>query len=221
MTAESTRDTVAGMPRNGSRVPYQEAARTLLRTSVLDAMRELLIERDWAKITLGDVATRAGVSRQTLYNEFGSRTGLAQAYALRLADQLVDHVGTAIEDNVGDARAAFREGLANFILDSAADPLVQSLVVGEAKLDLLRLITLDAGPLIEHAARRLGAAFENSWVGASAAEADVLAHALVRIAISYIPTPAAVHRDAPEELSRLLSPYVEAILAARDRTGGR
>lgn len=221
MTAESTRDTVAGMPRHGARVPYQEAARTLLRTSVLDAMRELLTERDWAKITLGDIAVHAGVSRQTLYNEFGSRTGLAQAYALRLADQLVDHVGTAVEDNVGDARAAFREGLANFILDSAADPLVQSLVTGEAKLDLLRLITLDAGPLVEHAAARLAGAFERSWVGASAAEADVLAHALVRIAISYIPTPAALHRDAPEELSLLLSPYVEAILASRARASGR
>ncbi|NKY86026.1 TetR/AcrR family transcriptional regulator [Nocardia veterana] len=212
------------MPRHGARVPYQEAARTLLRTSVLDAMRELLTERDWAKITLGDIAVHAGVSRQTLYNEFGSRTGLAQAYALRLADQLVDHVGTAVEDNVGDARAAFREGLANFILDSAADPLVQSLVTGEAKLDLLRLITLDAGPLVEHAAARLAGAFERSWVGASAAEADVLAHALVRIAISYIPTPAALHRDAPEELSLLLSPYVEAILASRARErpiGGR
>ncbi|WP_025352418.1 TetR family transcriptional regulator [Nocardia nova] len=205
------------MPRNGVRVPYQEAARSLLRTSVLDAVRELLVERDWGKITLGDVAAQAGVSRQTLYNEFGSRTGLAQAYALRLADQLVDHVGAAIDDNVGDARSAFREGLANFILDSAADPLVQSLVVGEAKLDLLRLITLDAGPLIEHAAQRLAAAFERSWVGASSSQADVLAHALVRIAISYIPTPAAVHRDAPEELSLLLSPYVEAILAASER----
>ncbi|AHH21089.1 putative transcriptional regulator, TetR family [Nocardia nova SH22a] len=217
MTAESARDTVTGMPRNGVRVPYQEAARSLLRTSVLDAVRELLVERDWGKITLGDVAAQAGVSRQTLYNEFGSRTGLAQAYALRLADQLVDHVGAAIDDNVGDARSAFREGLANFILDSAADPLVQSLVVGEAKLDLLRLITLDAGPLIEHAAQRLAAAFERSWVGASSSQADVLAHALVRIAISYIPTPAAVHRDAPEELSLLLSPYVEAILAASER----
>ncbi len=217
MTAESARDTVTGMPRNGARVPYQEAARTLLRSSVLDAMRELLVERDWVKITLGDVAARAGVSRQTLYNEFGSRTGLAQAYTLRLADQLVDHVGAAIDDNVGDARSAFREGLANFILDSAADPLVQSLVVGEAKLDLLRLITLDAGPLVEHAAQRLAAAFERSWVGASSSEADVLAHALVRIALSYIPTPASVHRDAPEELSRLLSPYVEAIIAASER----
>ncbi|ASF11965.1 putative TetR family transcriptional regulator [Nocardia brasiliensis NBRC 14402] len=203
------------MARTGTRIPYQEAARELLRTSVLDAMRELLTERDWSKITLGDVAARAGVSRQTLYNEFGSRSGLAQAYALRLADDLVDHVDAAITGNVGDARAAFREGMRNFFLDAAADPLVRSLLAGEVKLDLLRLITLDAGPLLEQATARLSLAFQQSWVAASAAESDVIAHALVRIALSYIPTPPGPGRDAPEDLSALLSPYVEAILAAR------
>lgn len=204
------------MPRTGTRIPYQEAARELLRTSVLDAMRELLTERDWSKITLGDVAARAGVSRQTLYNEFGSRAGLAQSYALRLADDLVDHVDSAIANNVGDARAAFHEGLAGFFLDAAGDPLVQSLLAGEVKLDLLRLITLDAGPLLDRATQRLATAFQRSWVSASAAESDVLAHALVRIALSYIPTPPAPGRNAPAELSELLSPYVDAILAARE-----
>ncbi|QIS15237.1 TetR/AcrR family transcriptional regulator [Nocardia arthritidis] len=204
------------MPRTGTRIPYQEAARELLRTSVLDAMRELLTERDWSKITLGDVAARAGVSRQTLYNEFGSRAGLAQAYALRLADDLVDHVDSAIANNVGDARAAFKEGLAGFFLDAAADPLVRSLLAGEVKLDLLRLITLDAGPLLDRATERLSVAFQQSWVAATAEESDVIAHALVRIALSYIPTPPAPGRNAPAELSALLSPYVEAILAARE-----
>ncbi|MEV0295132.1 TetR family transcriptional regulator [Nocardia sp. NPDC050710] len=204
------------MSRTGPRVPYQEAARVLLRTSVLDSMRELLTERDWAKITLGDVATRAGVSRQTLYNEFGSRAGLAQAYALRLADDLVDHVHTAIDSNVGDARSAFREGLSGFFLDAGADPLVQSLLAGEVKLDLLRLITLDAGPLLEHATDRLAAAFQDSWVAATRSESEVLAHALARIALSYIPTPPAPGRNAPAELSELLAPYVEAILAAKE-----
>ncbi|MGW4329824.1 TetR family transcriptional regulator [Nocardia sp. NPDC004573] len=206
------------MPRNGTRIPYQEAARDLLRTSVLDAMRELLTERDWSKITLGDVAARAGVSRQTLYNEFGSRSGLTQAYALRLADFLVDHVDAAINGNVGDVRAAFRDGMANFFFDAASDPLVQSLVAGEVKLDLLRLITLDAGPLLEHATERLSRAFQHSWVASTAAESDVIAHALVRIALSYIPTPPDPGRDAPAEMSALLSPYVEAILAARVRS---
>jgi len=200
----------------GPSSPYQEATRELLRASILDAMRALLLERDWAKITVGDVAARAGVSRQTLYNEFGSRAGLAQAYAIRLADDLVDHVGTAVAANVGDARAAIREGLAGFFLDAAADPLVCSLLAGAAKPDLLRLITLDAGPLVEHATARLAAVFEHSWVEAGAAQADVLAHALVRIALSYIPNPPGPGRNGPAELADLLTPYVDGILAARE-----
>ncbi|WP_433685579.1 TetR/AcrR family transcriptional regulator [Nocardia sp. CA-119907] len=205
------------MPRTGPRVSYQEAARELLRTSVLDSMRELLTERDWSKITLGDVATRAGVSRQTLYNEFGSRAGLAQSYALRLADDLVDHVGSAIDGNIHDPRAAFEEGLRDFFEAAAADPLVRSLVAGEVKLDLLRLITLDAEPLLEHATARLSIAFQHSWVQATATESDVLAQALVRIALSYIPTPPAPGRNAPAELSAVFSPYVEAILASQEQ----
>ncbi|MFR9751171.1 TetR/AcrR family transcriptional regulator [Nocardia sp. 004] len=203
------------MPRNGVRVRYQEAARGLLRSSVLDVMRELLTERDWSKITLGDIAAGAGVSRQTLYNEFGSRSGLAQAYALRLADDLVDHVEAGIVGNVDDVHVALRDGVANFFVDAAVDPLVRSLVAGEAKLDLLRLITLDAGPLLEQATGRLSRAFQHSWMAMTAAESDVIAHALVRIALSYIPTPPSPERDAPTELSVLLSPYVEAVRAAR------
>lgn len=40
------------------RIPYAEASRALLRDSVLDAMRDLLLTRDWSAITLFDVAAR-------------------------------------------------------------------------------------------------------------------------------------------------------------------
>ena len=63
--------------------------REVLRDCVLDAMRAELLTKDWAAITLADIAHTAGVSRQSIYNEFGSRQGLAQGYALRLADRLV------------------------------------------------------------------------------------------------------------------------------------
>src|SRR5690606_30847838 len=92
------------------RVPYAEASRVLLRDSILDGMRDLLLTRDWSSITLSDVAKAAGISRQTIYNEFGSRQGLAEGYALRLADRLVDAVHIAIETNVGDVYAAFLQG---------------------------------------------------------------------------------------------------------------
>ena len=72
-----------------SRPPFAEASRALLRDSILDAMREELLAKDWSAVRLSDVARTAGISRQTIYNEFGSRQGLAQGYALRLADRLV------------------------------------------------------------------------------------------------------------------------------------
>src|SRR5579884_1769436 len=89
------------------RVPYAEASRALLRDSVLDAMRELLLSRDWSAITLADVARAAGISRQTIYNEFGSRQGLAYGYALRLADRLVDTIHEALDANVGNIYESF------------------------------------------------------------------------------------------------------------------
>ena len=41
---------------------------------------------------MADVARAAGVSRQTLYNEFGAAAELAQAFVLREADLFLDAV---------------------------------------------------------------------------------------------------------------------------------
>src|SRR6201988_2961384 len=107
-------------------------------------MRELLVSRDWSSITLSDVAKAAGISRQTIYNEFGSRQGLAQGYALRLADRLVDQIADAIGGNVGDIYAAFLQGFRDFFAESAADPPAISLPTGSPKTNMLQPITTDS-----------------------------------------------------------------------------
>src|SRR5246127_3911574 len=137
------------------RMPYAEASRVLLRDSVLDAMRDLLLTRDWSAITLWDVARATGISRQTIYNEFGSRQGLGAGVRLRLADRLVDTIKDTIEANVGDIHAALLQGFRRFFAESAADPLVISLLTGVAKPDLLQLITTDSAPIITRASARL------------------------------------------------------------------
>src|SRR6195952_4682919 len=136
-SARSGRTGSVGKP---VRVPYAEASRVLLRDLVLDAMRDLLGRKDWSSITLADVARVAGISRQTIYNEFGSRQGLAQGYALRLADRLVDAIHAALDANVGNIYEAFLAGFRSFFAESASDPLVISLLSGVAKPDLLQLI---------------------------------------------------------------------------------
>jgi AcrR family transcriptional regulator len=191
------------------RVPFAEASRALLRDSILDAMRDLLRSRDWSAVTLADVARAAGVSRQTIYNEFGSRHGLAQGYALRLADRLASLVDGAIYSNVGDIYAAFLEGFRAFFAESAADPLVISLLTGVAKPDLLQLITTGSGPIITHCSQRLTTSFMDSWVHASEADAGMLARAIVRLAMSYVSMPPEADHDVAADLARLMTPAAE------------
>jgi AcrR family transcriptional regulator len=195
--------------RSPQRIPYAEASRALLRDTILDGMRESLLTRDWSAITLADVARAAGISRQTIYNEFGSRQGLAQAYALRLADRLVDHVDDAIEGNVGDIYAAFLQGFRDFFTEMAADPLVISLLTGTTKPDLLQLITTDSGPIIIHCSQRLTATFQHSWVKCSDEDAGILARAIVRLAMSYVSMPPEADTDVAADLARLMTPAAE------------
>ncbi|WAC90512.1 TetR/AcrR family transcriptional regulator [Mycobacterium sp. Aquia_213] len=191
------------------RIPYAEASRDLLRNSVLDAMRDLLLTRDWSAITLSDVARAAGISRQTIYNEFGSRQGLAQGYALRLADRLVDAIHAALDANVGNFFEAFLAGFRSFFAESAADPLVISLLSGVAKPDLLQLITTDSAPIITRASARLSSALTSTWVATSDEDAGVLARAIVRLALSYVSMPPEADHDVARDLARLMTPFAE------------
>ena len=179
------------------------------RDLVLDAMRQELLNKDWSAITLTDVARTAGVSRQTIYNEFGSRQGLAQAYALRLADRLVDEIDVSITANVGDVYGAFLSGFRNFFIASAADPLVISLLTGAAKPDLLQLITTDSGPLITRASTRLAHAFTTTWLQTDDDAAGVLARAVARLCLSYVSMPPEADHDVAADLARLISPFAE------------
>ena len=164
------------------------------------------------------VAKAAGISRQTIYNEFGSRQGLAQAYAMRLADRLVDQIDDAIVGNEGDVYAAFLQGFRDFFTESAADPLVISLLTGDFKPDLLQLITTDSGPIITHCSQRLTSTFVDSWVKCSDEDAGVLARAIVRLAMSYVSmppeqadlgVPPARGGDVAHDLARLMTPFAE------------
>ncbi|GGZ89889.1 TetR/AcrR family transcriptional regulator [Streptomyces bluensis] len=66
------------------------------RESLLDAAYTALARRPWPAVRMVDVAAAAGVSRQTLYNEFGSKEGLARALVRREADAYLAGVDRAL-----------------------------------------------------------------------------------------------------------------------------
>ncbi len=68
------------------------------RESLLDAAYAALAVRPWAGVRMVDVAAEAGVSRQTLYNEFGSKEGLARALVRRETEGYLAGVSRALEE---------------------------------------------------------------------------------------------------------------------------
>ncbi|MFF4826128.1 TetR/AcrR family transcriptional regulator [Streptomyces sp. NPDC001312] len=66
------------------------------RESLLDAAYTALTRRPWSAVRMVDVAAAAGVSRQTLYNEFGSKEGFARALVRREADGYLAGVERAL-----------------------------------------------------------------------------------------------------------------------------
>lgn len=199
-----------------TRPTYAEASKALLRSTVLDALHDLLDNRDWSGVTMSDVAAISGVSRQTVYNEFGSRNGLATAYAMRLVDQFVSLVAVAVDANPEKIVDALRDGFAAFFGTAAQDPLIRSLLSGAAKLDLLKLITTDAAPLIGSASVRLTKVLTDSWVNLSTPDAEPIARAIARMALSFVAMPPEDGHDVAAELASVMSP---AITVAREHRG--
>ena len=56
-----------------------------MRERVIDAALELTTETGWAQVTMGALADAVGVSRQTVYNEIGTKPRLAEAMILARA----------------------------------------------------------------------------------------------------------------------------------------
>ncbi|WP_183098688.1 TetR family transcriptional regulator [Nocardioides pelophilus] len=196
------------MPRSG--VPT--------RTAVFAALREVLTEKQWRKVTLETVAKKAGVSRQTIYNDFGSRAGLAEAYAFELADAFCDLVDADLEANAGDPQAALEAALRTFLHATSADPLIKRVQDGNAHPDLVRLVTTDSGQLLAHIAGRLTEAVGRIWPIVDPVAARTLARTIARLGISYVAMPPETEDDVAAELAALLAPALQATL--RDPAAG-
>jgi AcrR family transcriptional regulator len=57
-------------------------------TAILAATRAALVELGWSKLTLGDVATRAGVAKTTLYRRWAGKNELVVDAVAALFDEL-------------------------------------------------------------------------------------------------------------------------------------
>ncbi|WP_327369762.1 TetR/AcrR family transcriptional regulator [Streptomyces sp. NBC_01217] len=99
------------------------------RDALLDAAHSALATLPWSAVRMVDVASAAGVSRQTLYNEFGSKDGLARALVRGAADSYLAGVERALGSagGTGDRLAATAAWTVRAV---RANALVRGLLTG-------------------------------------------------------------------------------------------
>ena len=191
---------------------YAEVTRRLLHQRILDAVGDLLLDRAWAQVTMSAVAEHVGVSRQTLYNAFGSRPELAQAYVEQEADRFLDAVDAAVQAHAPDPHEALRAALEIFLAAAGGHPLVRAITSREGGEELLPLVTTRGGPLVEHVTEHLTDLFLAAWPALRRSDAAPVADALVRLAISYAALPAGGPVATARAIAQILGPRVAELL---------
>ncbi len=143
-------------------VTAEAAAAPGVRDRLIEAAAAITCESGWAAVTMGKVAARAGFSRQTVYNELGSKPALGQAMVMRELDRFLAAVEEEL-DSHDDLVEAIRSAADRTLRMAQQNPLLDAVLAsahgvsrGERGSDneLLPFLTTDAAPLISAATVR-------------------------------------------------------------------
>jgi AcrR family transcriptional regulator len=205
--------TIEGVSTAPERTPYAVAARQLLRETLFGAASDALQHSAWAEITMADIARAAGVSRQTLYKEFGTRDEFAAAFVIHEGERFLDAVETAVRERLDDPHAAIQAALEVFLTSAGQDPMVRILLSDDGTGGMLPLVTTQSMPVVAWAAARLSETIRSGWPHAPARDVELLAESLVRLAISHVTVPTGTPHASADAVARLLGPFVDRALA--------
>ncbi|MEW2357733.1 TetR family transcriptional regulator [Spirillospora sp. NPDC029432] len=189
-------------------------ARPSTRDALLDAAAEQLVRRGYRGVRMQDVAAAAGVSRQTVYNEFGDKWGLAQAVVLRDNERYLDDIDRILSEH-DDLFAAVEAAVLFTLETSADDPIKKVVLTGAGGDELLPLLTTRADPVLFTASARLIEHALEQWPRMERAEVSEIADAAIRLTMSNIMLPS----EPPERVARFIARMVTRYLGGRAGDG--
>ena len=191
--------------------PFRETVRTMLRDRLLDAAEEAFREMGWRRLTMAKIADRAGVSRQTVYNEFGSKQQMAEQLIMRELETFLAIVRERFEaesEFVPAVRAAVEGALVTAERNALLRSVLESDQNGDA--ELLPFI-VQSQWLVDRATAFLVAlvAGRYSDLPMPASRLEVALESVVRLVLSHVTRPS----RSPHETADDIAFIVAAVLA--------
>ncbi|MER5934310.1 TetR/AcrR family transcriptional regulator [Streptomyces sp. NPDC002054] len=176
------------------------------RESLLEAAGAALAARPWPDVRMVEVAAAAGVSRQTLYNEFGDKAGLGRAMVRRETEWYLAGVDRALAGPAGSAERLL--ALADWIVGAArAHPLLRALLTGCWAPELPAPVPRPGpGELARAVCERAAAALAPG--GATPQRCELV----VRLALSYVIVPGKGDQWEDPESWRPMTPTITRVI---------
>lgn len=182
-----------------------EASIAPVRERLLDAALAMIEDTGWSSVTMARIAERAGVSRQTVYNEFSNKHGLAEQLALRELDRFL---GVVRERMAGEASLVdgIRAACEGALVMGEESLLVRTIVTSlpeEQDTDFLKILTTESGEIVESAVMVVKQAVIDLYppVPLTDAELEVAVEVVVRLVLSAITRPSKPPRDAAADIA--------------------
>ena len=179
-----------------------EASLTMHERVVASAA-ELTLEVGWAGVTMGKLADRVGVSRQTVYNEVGSKPLLAEEMVLAELAKFLAVVDAAFDRQPTDLVEAIR-GACRGVLDLArSNALLQAVVSASygAETELLPLLTSRNDALVLTATRVVRDRVTAYPIAIDDRHLDAAIDMVVRLVLSHVVHPIAEPADTADDIA--------------------
>jgi AcrR family transcriptional regulator len=176
---------------------------TGLRERIVESAVGMTTEAGWSQVTMSKLADRVGVSRQTVYNEIGTKPALAEAMILAELDRFLGVVGAAFDEHGDDLVAAIRAASGG-VLELAQDNRLLHAVVSAthgADTELLPLLTTHAESLLAAAKIVVAERVAPYDVGLNPAHLEAAIDMVVRVVLSHVMQPSATPAETADDIA--------------------
>ncbi len=150
--------TLSGVAVESLRVTFRKQ----VREHALDVAYQMTADLGWDRVRVADVAAAAGISRPTLYREFGNKDGLGGALVLREVTAFLGRIGETLDRNRDNLPVAISDAVRQAIQEAQSNSLLRNVITASSQDHTLMPFLNRAEPMFE-SIRMLRGWFAANW----------------------------------------------------------
>jgi AcrR family transcriptional regulator len=178
---------------------------------IIDTALAEFTEFGFHRVSIADVARRAGLHRATVHRRFPTKGDLVTAASIVWARRFFENIAAAVAD-LESFEDRLVEGFTLSLTSLRADPLVTRIVVTDADT-VLPFLTTQGGPVLAAVTEFFAEHYRAAYPEAS--DTDVAAELAARLGLSLLLTPTSrASLDSDDEIRGFARRYLLALVRA-------